>query len=154
MTHRFKLRYHFGPTVHLQSVVLAATEALIGTAYDGDDTNLYRLESDRHIEFLDLEKGSIAANLVQPVRDLLYSLARRCLLTLQVFLKWQLEVGKKYEVVVTTTNGLWRYQLNDIVEVAGFTPEEGIPLIRYIERKGYAEQFLLFGGGVVSLILI
>ena len=40
-------------------------------------------------------------------------------------------------------------------------PEEGIPLVRYIERKGYATQFLLlvfasffllFWGGVVSLI--
>jgi hypothetical protein len=32
--------------------------------------------------------------------------------------------------------------LNDIVEVAGFTPTEGIPLIRYLERKGYAWQLL------------
>ena len=49
-------------------------------------------------------------------------------------------VGKKYEVVVTNKDGLWRYQINDIVEVAGFTPEEGIPLLRYIERKGCAEK--------------
>ena len=50
---------------------------------------------------------------------------------------------KKYEVIVTTRGGLLRYQLNDIVEVAGFTPEEGIALVRCIEHKGYAEQFLL-----------
>jgi GH3 auxin-responsive promoter len=64
-------------------------------------------------------------------------------------------VGKKYEVVVTNKNGLWRYQLNDIVEVAGFTPEEGIPLLRYIERKGCAEKTLfdvLFW--LASLILL
>ena len=81
VTHRFKLRYHFGPTVHLRSVVLAATEALVGTPYDGNDINLYRLESDRHIEFLDVEKESVSANLVQPLRDLFNSLVR-CLLTL------------------------------------------------------------------------
>ena len=60
-----------------------------------------------------------------------------------MFLKWQLVVGKKYEVVVTNKDGLWRYQLNDIVEVAGFTPEEGIPLLRFIERKGCAEDFIV-----------
>ena len=53
-------------------------------------------------------------------------------------------VGKKYEVVLTNKDGFWRYQLNDIVEVAGFTPEEGIPLLRYIERKGCATEKKLF----------
>ena len=47
-------------------------------------------------------------------------------------------MGKKYQVIVTNNDGLWRYQLNDIVEVAGFIPEEEILLIWYIERKGYA----------------
>ena len=141
MTSFFKLRHHFGPTVRFIGGVLAATEALVGIAYDADDTNLYRLESVSHFEFLDIEKEGVTTNLIQPVRDLLHILTR-CLLT-QASLKWQVEVGKKYEVVVTTKDGLWRYQLNDIVEVAGFTPEEGIPLIRYVERKGHAEQFLL-----------
>ena len=59
--------------MHLQSV-LAATEALVGTTYDRNDINLYRLESDRRIEFLDVEKECIAAKLVQPVRGLLDSL--------------------------------------------------------------------------------
>jgi len=71
-----KVGHHFGPTVRLLSGVLAATEALVGLAYDADDTNLYRLEYAGHIEFLDIEKEGIAANLVQPVRDLLYSSAR------------------------------------------------------------------------------
>ncbi|KIM36507.1 hypothetical protein M413DRAFT_287801 [Hebeloma cylindrosporum] len=113
-----KLRHHFGPSVQLKSGVLAATEGLIGLAYDANDTNLYRLEFAGHIEFLDItEKEGVSANLVQP---------------------WQVEVGKKYEVVITNKDGLWRYQLHDIVEVAGFSPEEGIPLIRFVERKGVA----------------
>ena len=32
----------------------------------------------------------------------------------------ELEIGRKYEVVVTTGAGLYRYRLNDIVEVVGF----------------------------------
>jgi hypothetical protein len=66
--------------VRLLSGVLAATEALVGIAYDADDTNLYRLESVSHIEFLDIEKEVVTANLVQLVRDLLHILTR-CLLT-------------------------------------------------------------------------
>jgi hypothetical protein len=81
MTSFFKLQYHFGPTVRLISGVLAATEGLIGLTYDADDHNLYRLESLVHIEFLEIEKEGVSANLLQPVRDLLHSLAR-CLLTL------------------------------------------------------------------------
>ena len=56
--------------MRFQSGVLAATEAMIGLVYDANDTNLYRLELAGHIEFLDVEKESISANLVQPVRDL------------------------------------------------------------------------------------
>ena len=57
--------------MRLQSGILAATEALVGLGYDVNDTNLYRLEFVGHIEFLDVEKEGISANLVQPVRDLL-----------------------------------------------------------------------------------
>jgi hypothetical protein len=57
--------------VRLQSVVLAATEGLVGIAYGGNDTNLYYLGPSEHIEFLDVEKEDVPANLVQRVRDLL-----------------------------------------------------------------------------------
>ena len=62
--------------MRLQSGVLAATEAMVGLAYDANDTNLYRLEFAGHIEFLDVEKESISANIVQSVRDLLDYLIR------------------------------------------------------------------------------
>ncbi|KIM36506.1 hypothetical protein M413DRAFT_78132 [Hebeloma cylindrosporum] len=109
------LQRHFGPTVLLRSVGYGATECRVGFAYGGNDTNLYRLVPASYTEFLGVGKENVPENLVQP---------------------WQVEVGKKYEVIVTNNDGLWRYQLNDIIEVAGFTPEEGIPLIRYVERKG------------------
>lgn len=68
--------------MRFQSGVLAATEALVGLTYDANDTNLYRLAFVGHIEFLDVEKESIFANIVQPVRDLFdFSRISTCLLT-------------------------------------------------------------------------
>ena len=62
--------------MRFQGGMLAATEALVGLIYDANDTNLYRLEIAGHIEFLDVEKESISANIVQPVRDLFDFLTR------------------------------------------------------------------------------
>jgi hypothetical protein len=50
----------------------------------------------------------------------------------------QLEVGQRYFVYVTNTSGLYRYEMNDIVEVAGHHHQT--PLIRFIQK----------GKGVVS----
>jgi hypothetical protein len=50
----------------------------------------------------------------------------------------QLEKGKRYFIYVTTSGGLYRYDMNDIIEVTGFY--EGTPLIRFIQK----------GKGVVS----
>ena len=49
--------------------------------------------------------------------------------------QWEVEQGKKYEIVATNKDGLWRYLLSDVVEIAGFSPADGQPLIRYIGRK-------------------
>jgi hypothetical protein len=50
----------------------------------------------------------------------------------------QLEVGQRYFVFVTNASGLYRYEMNDIVEVAGLHGRT--PLIRFIQK----------GKGVVS----
>ncbi len=44
----------------------------------------------------------------------------------------QLELGCRYEVIVTTGGGLYRYQLRDVVEVTGF--ENQCPLVRLVGR--------------------
>lgn len=44
----------------------------------------------------------------------------------------QLEAGQRYEVVVTTGGGLYRYQLRDVVEVVGFAHE--CPLLTFVGR--------------------
>jgi hypothetical protein len=50
----------------------------------------------------------------------------------------RLEVGQRYFVYVTNASGLYRYEMNDIVEVAGMYRQT--PLIRFIQK----------GKGVVS----
>jgi GH3 auxin-responsive promoter len=50
----------------------------------------------------------------------------------------QLEAGERYFVYVTNASGLYRYEMNDIVEVAGY--EQQTPRIRFIQK----------GKGVVS----
>ncbi|XP_042396432.1 probable indole-3-acetic acid-amido synthetase GH3.6 [Zingiber officinale] len=51
------------------------------------------------------------------------------------------EVGKMYEVVVTTYRGLYRYRLNDVVKVVGFYNSS--PRVEFITRapKGDSEVF-------------
>lgn len=45
----------------------------------------------------------------------------------------QLEVGKKYEVLLTNLSGFYRYKLKDVVEVTGYYNEA--PTIRFAYRK-------------------
>lgn len=44
-------------------------------------------------------------------------------------------MGKQYELVLTTKDGLWRYRLGDVVDIAGFDPTDGVPIIQFVERR-------------------
>lgn len=46
---------------------------------------------------------------------------------------YQLEVGKKYSIYVTTYSGLYRYNLGDLVEVTGYY--NNIPTIQFAEKN-------------------
>ena len=50
-----------------------------------------------------------------------------------IYLSHELEVGKRYHILLTTPGGLYRYHINDIVEVAGFYHQA--PMIAFV-RKG------------------
>ncbi|HEY7141629.1 MAG TPA: GH3 auxin-responsive promoter family protein [Methylomirabilota bacterium] len=50
-----------------------------------------------------------------------------------ICLAHELEVGRRYDVVLSGTNGLYRYDLNDVVEVRG--RHRGTPLVAFV-RKG------------------
>jgi len=51
----------------------------------------------------------------------------------------ELEVGRTYYVIITTASGLYRYSMNDLVEVTGVF--RGTPLLRFVQK----------GRGVTSL---
>ncbi|XP_038058034.1 GH3 domain-containing protein-like [Patiria miniata] len=46
----------------------------------------------------------------------------------------EIEVGKRYEIVLTTINGFYRYRMGDVVEVVGF--HENCPVIQVKYRTG------------------
>lgn len=48
---------------------------------------------------------------------------------------WELEVGQRYRMIITTEAGLYRYDLRDIVEVVGFC--EASPVIRFVSKAGH-----------------
>lgn len=47
---------------------------------------------------------------------------------------WELEAGSRYRVLITTGGGLYRYDLQDVIEVVGFLGE--CPCIRFLGRSG------------------
>jgi hypothetical protein len=51
----------------------------------------------------------------------------------------QLEEGQSYTVVLTTGGGLYRYQLHDLIEVAGRVHD--CPLIRFLGRQSYVSDW-------------
>ncbi|KAI6121059.1 GH3 auxin-responsive promoter [Pisolithus croceorrhizus] len=98
-----KLQFYLGPNVQLHSLGFGTSEAQIATAYDPSDLNLFKMTPQDVIEYLDVAEEN-ASNIIPP---------------------WLVEVGKRYEIVCTTHDGLWRYRLGDVVEIAGFDPTDG-----------------------------
>ena len=47
---------------------------------------------------------------------------------------WELEIGKRYSLIVSTESGLLRYDLQDIVEVVGWSGQA--PLLRFVAKRG------------------
>ncbi|KAH7909004.1 GH3 auxin-responsive promoter [Hygrophoropsis aurantiaca] len=108
-----KIRHYLGPEVLINSRGMGASEGYIGESCSFTDLNLFKLATKEFIEYLDIMKDPSPANLVPA---------------------WEVETGRRYEVFLTTRDGLWRYRLEDIIEVAGFDSGDGIPLLRYVER--------------------
>jgi hypothetical protein len=99
------------PNVTIQPKGLLATEAFVSFPLTGHG-NVLAITS-HYFEFL-AENGDI-------------------------FLAHQLEKGQTYSVVVTTGGGLYRYQLNDIVEVTGFYNQ--IPCIKFIGKADKVSDY-------------
>jgi len=129
-----QIKHYIGPDVKLRSLGYFASEAPIGLVYDHSDMNLFKLLSTEFFEFIDVTDERTASGLLCPVSPfkLLVLSLTRC--------QWQVNVRKMYEVVVTAHKGLWRYPIGDIVEIAGFDPNDGTPVVRFVERRKYASS--------------
>lgn len=44
-------------------------------------------------------------------------------------------MGKQYEPILTTRDGLWRYKLGDALAIVGFDAESGAPVFKYAGRR-------------------
>ncbi|KAG6332763.1 hypothetical protein ID866_6328 [Astraeus odoratus] len=109
-----KMRHYFGPRITLHNRGFFCSEAHVGGVYDPSDLNLFKITSDDFFEYLNVNEAEQASSAIPP---------------------WEVKVGERYEIIVTSCNGLWRYRQGDIIEVAGFDPNDGEPIIRYVERR-------------------
>ena len=97
--------------------IYGASEALIGACYELENTDMQLLTDSCFYEFVPEDAFD------NEEKDGLQTL------TLD-----QLEQGKKYEILITTQAGLYRYHLKDVIEVKGFRNK--CPLISFVYRKG------------------
>ncbi len=96
------------PHAKIQPKGLLATEGVVTIPYDGAHALAYRSH------FYEFRHGD------------------------DVRLATELEVGKRYEVILTTGGGLVRYATEDIVEVTGYN--ERCPLLRFVGRKNHVSD--------------
>ncbi|MFY0545193.1 GH3 auxin-responsive promoter family protein [Brevibacillus sp. H7] len=87
---------------------LIATEGFISFPVEGTDSSVLAIRS-HFYEFIDVEEQ-----------------------TGQTHLAHELTVGNRYSVVITTGGGLYRYRLQDVVEVTGYMGRT--PLIRFVGK--------------------
>ena len=105
----------FAKGVPFDFSIYGASEGLIGACYELESTDMQLLVDSCFFEFIPAEAEADSAE--------------RPVLTLD-----QLEQGKKYEILITTCAGLYRYHLKDVIEVKGFRNK--CPLISFVYRKG------------------
>ncbi|KAF8127898.1 GH3 auxin-responsive promoter [Boletus edulis] len=113
-------KWFLGPDAAIRPFGFGATECWIGGSYSPLELNQFKLNVNEIIELLDISKDDSTGALAQP---------------------WEVELGKRYELVLTTRNGLWRYRLGDVVEICGFDPTDGVPIIRFVERRNMTIRF-------------
>lgn len=106
--HTDKVKRFVGPNVTFCNLVIAASETIVAVANGCDTDEFILLPQAAFFEFI-------------PEDD-----------PCEVIPIDELEPGKKYEVVVTTLSGLYRYRLMDVIEVTGFYGQ--IPTVRFSHR--------------------
>lgn len=96
------------PHATIQPKGLLATEAFISFPFKGELSALSLLS-----HFFEFEEADHAAAVIR--------------------LAHELQAGQRYAVIVTTGGGLYRYRMNDLIEVADFYHQ--CPLLRFVGRQ-------------------
>jgi len=91
--------------------IYGASEGLVASVYQTEDTNMQLLTDSCFYEFIPFGEPDTSAVTVD-----------------------KLELNKQYEILITTQAGLYRYRLKDVIEVKGFRNK--CPLISFVYRKG------------------
>lgn len=121
------------PHVRLQAKGLIATECFISFPKAGHGGSVLAVRS-HFLEFAPVEAGDPTPGVPH--------------------LASELEAGRRYAVIVTTGGGLYRYQLQDVVEVIGHVNQ--CPVIRFIGRGEYVSDWFgeklteAFAGDVIT----
>lgn len=110
-----RLKTYF-PHAAIQPKGLLATEAFISFPVKDDHSALSLLS-----HFFEFEEADDAGDEAAPGAAPAIRLAH------------ELCAGRRYGVIVTTGGGLYRYRLNDLIEVVGF--HQQCPLIRFVGRQ-------------------
>lgn len=114
------------PGIEIQGKGLIATEGFVSLPLTGEKAPILAVNS-HFFEFIDIQTGDIK-------------------------LAHELTVNKKYSVVITTSGGLYRYRLQDVIQVIGYKGQA--PLLRFINKENNISD--IFGEkinqGQVSII--
>ncbi|MGC6508673.1 MAG: GH3 auxin-responsive promoter family protein [Myxococcota bacterium] len=103
-----RLKNIIGPTVPIQEIGITASEGFFSLALGNDLPGDLFWAAGHVVEFMDSNNQS-----------------HFC---------WSLNEGERYRLVISTENGLWRYDLQDTVEVTGFIGR--LPLLRFVGKSG------------------
>ncbi|KAG6375687.1 GH3 auxin-responsive promoter [Boletus reticuloceps] len=115
-----KVRSILGPNVSIRGPGYGCSEGSFGVPHDVNKLDEFVLQSDDIVEFLDASLDATHENLRQA---------------------WEVEVGKHYEPILTTRDGLWRYRLGDVLHIIGFHPESNSPLFKVAGKRSLIIHF-------------
>ena len=112
-----KLRRYIGPDVPLHNMGYGAAEGFFAMATELDACDYVLLPHCAFFEFIPVNDDDPDAEEDDPKTLLLH----------------ELEVGKKYEVVITNFSGLYRYRMFDVVQVTRMY--QNTPQIEFLYRR-------------------
>ncbi len=126
-TQKLKERY-CGNDMDFVFLGLSASEGMFSVPYELNNTDAVFVPDSVFMEFIPADEGAD---------------------TDKCYLLHELEVGKKYEIVVTTRGGLFRYKMKDTVLITGRFNDT--PTMEFVNRSGFAVS--MFGEKTSDLAL-